>query len=59
MRNARKLKCFQEKIKEFVENYYISGLILMGKPKDISQRRLKFYLKIQEPQESEILESLP
>ena len=59
MRKARKLKCFQEKIKEFVENYYISGLILMGKPKDISQRRFKFYLKIKEPQESEILESLP
>jgi hypothetical protein len=59
MRKARKLKCFQDKIKEFVENYYISGLILMGKPKDISQKRFKFYLKIKESQEGEILEELP
>ena len=59
MRKARRLKCFQDKIKEFVENYYISGLILMGKPKDISQKRFKFYLKIKESQEGEILEELP
>jgi len=59
MRKARRLKCFQDKIKEFVENYYISGLILMGKPKDISQKRFKFYLKIKESQEGEILEQLP
>ena len=33
MRKARKLKCFHDKLKEYLEkNYYISGLILMGKP---------------------------
>ena len=29
MRKARKLKCFQDKLKEYIENYYISGLILI------------------------------
>ena len=42
MRKARKLKCFQEKIKEFIENYYISGLVLMGKPKEIDKKKLNF-----------------
>ena len=42
MRKARKLKCFHEKLKEFVENYYISGLVLMGKPKEIDKKKLNF-----------------
>ena len=29
MRKARKCKCFQEELKNYVSNYYISGLILM------------------------------
>ena len=33
MRTARKMKCFQEHIKKYVPDYYISGLILMGRPK--------------------------
>ena len=62
MRKARKLKCFQEKIKEFIENYYISGLVLMGKPKEIDTKKIKFYLKVDESKEvfdGEILEKLP
>jgi hypothetical protein len=61
MRKARKLKCLQEKIKEFIENYYISGLVLVGKPK-INKKKIKFYLKIDESKEvfdGEILEKLP
>lgn len=46
MRRARKLKCFQEEIKKRVPDYYISGLILMGKPKDISKKKFRFYLKM-------------
>ena len=42
MRKARKLKCFQDKIKEYVPNYYISGLVLMGKPKDNNEENQKF-----------------
>ena len=47
MRRARKIKCFQEEIKKYVPDYYISGLILMGKPKDDS-KKIEFYLKIKE-----------
>ena len=62
MRKARKLKCFQDKLKEYIENYYISGLILMGKPKDINKKHFKFYLKIDESKEElngEIFEKKP
>ena len=48
MRKARKLKCFQEEIKKRVPDYYISGLILMGKPKDESKTKFRFYLKMEE-----------
>ena len=47
MRKARKIKCFQEEIKKYVPDYYISGLILMGKPIDDS-KKIEFYLKIKE-----------
>ena len=57
MSKARKYKCFQEEIKKYVTDYYISGLILMGKPK-IEERKFKFYLKIKE-EVREILESKP
>ena len=40
MRKARRLKCFQEKLKEYIENYYISGLILMGKPKENNKKKI-------------------
>ena len=46
MRQARKLKCFQEEIKKYVPDYYISGLILMGKPKDEEKKKFRFYLKM-------------
>ena len=46
MRQARKIKCFQEEIKRRVPDYYISGLILMGKPKDESKKKFRFYLKM-------------
>ena len=46
MRQARKLKCFQEEIKKYVPDYYISGLILMGKPKDEAKKKFRFYLKM-------------
>ena len=62
MRKARRLKCFQEKLKEYIENYYISGLILMGKPKENNKKKFKFYLKVDESKEvfdGEILEKLP
>ena len=62
MRKARKLKCFQEKIKEFIDNYYISGLILMGKPKFPDTKRFKFYLKVDESKDyfdGEILKECP
>ncbi len=62
MRKARKLKCFQDKIKEHVENYYISGLVLMGKPKNIKKKKFKFYLKADESQgyfDGEILDDVP
>ena len=45
-RQARKLKCFQEEIKKRVPDYYISGLILMGKPKNEGKKNFKFYLKM-------------
>ena len=32
MRRERKLKYFQEEIKKYASDYYISGLVLMGKP---------------------------
>ena len=46
MRQARKLKCFQEEIKKYVPDYYISGLVLMGKPKDEEKKKFRFYLKM-------------
>jgi hypothetical protein len=46
MRHARKLRCFQEEIKRRVPDYYISGLILMGKPKDEGKKKFRFYLKM-------------
>jgi len=46
MRQARKIKCFQEEIKRRVPDYYISGLILMGKPKDEEKKKFRFYLKM-------------
>ena len=62
MRKARKCKCFQEELKNYVSNYYISGLILMGKPIN-DAKKFKFYLKIRELDktiiDSEILESKP
>ena len=48
MRRARRLKCFQDKIKEYVSEYYISGLVLMGKPINEEDSKFKFYLKIKE-----------
>ena len=49
MRKARKLQCFQDKIKQFVSQYYISGLVLMGKPIDENEDLVfKFYLKMKE-----------
>ena len=64
MRKARKLKCFQEEIKKYVPDYYISGLILMGKPKEETKdiKKFKFYLKIKENEEcvtGEIFEHSP
>ena len=56
MRRARKIRCFQEHIKKYVPDYYISGLILMGRPlKD--KKKFKFYLKMGE--NNEILKELP
>ena len=46
MRTARKLNCFQDKIKEYVTDYYISGLVLMGKPIRLNEPVFSFYLKI-------------
>ena len=58
MRNARKLKCFQEYIKQIIEDYYISGLILIGKPKEKEKEiEFEFFLKIGE--NTEIIEELP
>ena len=61
MRRARKLKCFQEEIKTYVSDYYISGLVLMGKPiNDI--KNFDFYLKMRDIDgviDSEILYSKP
>ena len=49
MRKARKLKCFHDKLKEYLESsYYISGLILMGKPLNTTKRKFKFYLIVDE-----------
>ena len=64
MRRARKLKCFQSKIKEYVPNYYISGLILMGRPSEETKeiKKFKFYLLFKEIEgktEGEILEHKP
>ena len=56
MRIARKQKCFQEHIKKYISEYYISGLILMGKPIN-DKKKIKFYLKIGE--NNEILKDLP
>ena len=64
MRKARKLKCFQQKIKEIVPDYYISGLILMGRPIEVTKetKKFKFYLLIMDNNgkiEGEILDELP
>ena len=63
MRKARKLKCFQTKIKEYVPDYYISGLILMGRPiKDTKEnKKFKFYLflKTTDGIDGKILTELP
>ena len=49
MRKARKLKCFQDKIKEYVPDYYISGLVLMGRPKNEKEDlNFEFFLKAKE-----------
>ena len=45
MRKARKIKCFQQEIKNNVSDYYISGLVLMGRPID-DIKKFKFYLKM-------------
>ena len=61
MRRARKLRCFQEEIKKYISNYYISGLILMGKPIN-DAKKFKFYLKIKNIEgeiDSEILYTKP
>ena len=54
MRKARKLKCFQDKIKEHVLDYYISGLVLMGKPIKSGETKFKFYLKIKKINETDM-----
>ena len=58
MRKARMQKCFQEQIKKYVQNYYISGLVLMGNP-ITDKKKLIFYLRMKEDKgkiiESEIL----
>ena len=62
MRKARKLKCFQQKIKEYVPDYYISGLILMGRPiKETKEtKKIKFYLLLNtNGLEGEILDEVP
>ena len=62
MRKARKLKCFQEIIKSYVPDYYISGVILMGRPKDPEKKKFKFYLKLKEingERKGEISKKLP
>jgi len=63
MRKARKFKCFHEKIKEYLEsNYYISGLVLMGKPLSTTKRKFKFYLIVDESKDDldpVILDELP
>ena len=52
MRKARKLKCFHDKLKEYLEkNYYISGLILMGKPLKTTKKKFKFYLICEKKEE--------
>ena len=56
MRIARKMKCFQDQIKKYVPDYYISGLILMGRPKK-DKKKFKFYLKVGE--QNDILKELP
>ena len=61
MRKARKVKCFQEEIKKYVSDYYISGLILMGKPLK-EDKKFKFYLKLIKEEgriDGEILNSKP
>ena len=61
MRKARKIKCFQQEIKNNVSDYYISGLVLMGRPID-DIKKFKFYLKMKEVDgkiDGEILESKP
>jgi hypothetical protein len=62
MRKARKCKCFQEELKKYVSNYYISGLVLMGKPIN-DTKKFKFYLKTREIDkvfiDPEIFESKP
>ena len=70
MRKARKLKCFHDKLKEYLEkNYYISGLILMGKPLEKLEegkpvkpkKKFKFFLVCDKKEEFDgiILDELP
>ena len=54
MRTARKLNCFQDKIKEYVTDYYISGLVLMGRPIRLNEPVFSFYLKIKKINEADI-----
>ena len=62
MRKARRLEGFRKKIKEYIENYYVAGLILMGKPIDPDKKHFKFYLVVDESKEvfdGEIFDKLP
>ena len=47
MRDARRIPAFRDHLKKYVPNYYISGLVLMGKP-ITDKKKIKFYLKIKE-----------
>ena len=47
MRKARKIKAFQNEVNKHVPGYYISGLVLMGKPKNKKEdKKFKFYLNM-------------
>ena len=61
MRKARKLKSFQDELKKHFMHYYITGLILIGRPSKENEKEesFKFFLKIKEIEgglEGEILE---
>lgn len=57
MRKARKIKEFQEEVKKHVPNYYISGLVLLGKPKDLDEKNFSFYILFQEDENRKIVSS--